>query len=67
MQVMSPHLATGLRAAAWRKPARDRREGREGAIEPKAGTVSSFRRACFIIAAWLLAILLVPVLFLQSF
>lgn len=65
---MSPHLATGLRAAAWRggveSAARD--EDGEG-VEPRAGTGPSFRRACLIIAAWLLALILVPILFTQPF
>ncbi|HEU5311190.1 MAG TPA: hypothetical protein VFV24_07025 [Candidatus Eisenbacteria bacterium] len=66
---MSPHLATDLRAAAWRgrsgpvAPSEDR----EDAFQPTAGTEASFRRACFIIAAWLIALLLVPMLFFQPY
>ena len=65
---MSPHLATDLRAAAWRGPAgSDVPNGaREDASTP-SGTEASFRRACFIIAAWLIALLLVPMLFFQPY
>jgi hypothetical protein len=33
--------------------------------ERQAGTVASFRRACLIIAAWLIALLLFSILFYQ--
>ena len=65
---MSPHLATGRRAALWRRSVRDARTGDQGgASGPKAGTAASFRRACLIIAAWLLALLLVPILFFPPY
>jgi hypothetical protein len=60
MQVMSPHLAAHRRAAVW-----DRQRSGDGASGPRAGTVVSFRKACLIIAAWLLALLLVPIVFFQ--
>lgn len=69
MQVMSPHLATFRRAAVWnRGPHAGVRTGDQaGAHEPKPGTAASFRRACLVIAAWLLALLLVPIVFFQPF
>ena len=69
MQVTSPHLATHLRTAARQTRTRvvPRIRDREGASESRAGTATSFRKACLIIAAWLLGLLLVPFLFLQSF
>jgi hypothetical protein len=68
MQVMSPHLATDRRAATWQPSTAGAGGGagdRLGAGESRAETVASFRRACLIIAAWLLALLLFPILFYQ--
>lgn len=64
---MSPHVATDLRASAWRGTAGSVAEGEdlEKGPEPGAETGTSFRRACLIIVAWLLALLLIPILFLQ--
>ncbi|HET9253287.1 MAG TPA: hypothetical protein VFP58_14330 [Candidatus Eisenbacteria bacterium] len=64
---MSPHLANGLRAAAWRGVARSDApdEERKDTSKLRAGTAASFRRAFLIIAAWLIALLLVPIVFFQ--
>jgi hypothetical protein len=62
MQVMNPHLATHGNTRVV-----PRSTDREGTSENRVGTATSFRKACLIIAAWLLGLLLVPFLFLQSF
>lgn len=68
MQVMSPHLAILRRAAAWnRRPRTEDRPGPGGALETKAGTDVSFRKAWLTIAAWLLALLLISFAYFQSF
>ncbi|HSE63625.1 MAG TPA: hypothetical protein VLG15_08450 [Thermoanaerobaculia bacterium] len=63
MQIMSPHLATDRRASAWRQGDPVATAGASGASERQDGTAASFRRACLVIAAWLLALLLFPILF----
>jgi hypothetical protein len=67
MQVMSPHLATDRRAAAMGRSTAADAGVSSRAAEGQAGTALSFRRACLIIAAWLLALLLVPILFYQPY
>ena len=64
---MSPHLATHRRLARSKAAVRvvPRPMDQEGASDRQAGTAVSFRKACLIIAAWLIALLLVPFLFLQ--
>ena len=66
---MSPHVASELRAAVWSGGGSSdaRVEDREEASQLRAGTGASFRRACLIIAAWLIALLLVPIFFFQPF
>jgi hypothetical protein len=66
---MSPHTASELRAAVWNGGGgfRARNEGLEDTSRLRAGTGASFRRACLIIAAWLIALLSVPIFFFQPF